>query len=61
MSSPSFNLPPSPSRKRGSPRVVVGRGRDWWVSGWVGGMEVLEASIGSIPMVSLVEVKKEEA
>lgn len=57
MSSPSFNLPPSPSRKRGSPRVVVGRGRDWWV----GGMEVLEASIGSIPMVSLVEVKKEEA
>jgi hypothetical protein len=23
------------------------------VSGWVGGMEVLEASIGSIPMVSV--------
>ena len=51
MESLSLRRPPLPSRKRGSPRVVEGSGNDWWVSGWVGGMEALEASTGSIPMV----------
>ena len=43
--------PPSPSRKSGSPRDAVGRGRDWYVRGCVGGMHELDASTASTPMV----------
>jgi hypothetical protein len=47
----SFSRPPSPSRKIGSPRVADGKGRHWWVSGYVGGMQELDASTASTPMV----------